>query len=83
MNKLVFVIVGANIAAIIFFVVDASVVTVNAGEVGVLLTWGQSDPNPLSPGLHIVNPISQKVAILNVQTQLSSDANAASSDPKM
>ena len=82
MRKLI-IIVGAGVigAVLLFAVVDASVVTINAGEVGVLLTFGQANPNPLEPGLHFINPITQSVARVNVQTQLASqDAAAASSD---
>jgi len=79
----IIIIVGAGVigAVLLFAFVDVSVVTIKAGEVGVLLTFGQADPNPLNPGLHLINPFTQSVARINFQTQLSSsDASAASSD---
>ena len=79
----IIIIVGAGVigAVLLFAFVDASVVTINAGEVDVLLTFGQADPNPLNPGLHLINPFTQSVARVNVQTQLvSQDIAAASSD---
>ena len=79
----IIIIVGAGVigAVLLFAFIDASVVTINAGEVGVLLTFGQANPNPLEPGLHLINPFTQSVARINVQTQLASqDAAAASSD---
>jgi len=82
MRKLI-IVVGAGVigAVLLFAFLDASVVTINAGEVGVLLTFGQANPNPLEPGLHLINPFTQLVARVNVQTQLASqDAAAASSD---
>ena len=62
MKKLI-IIVGAGVigAVLLFALVDASVVTINAGEVGVLLTFGQANPNPLNPGLHLINPFTQSV----------------------
>ena len=47
MKKLI-IVVGAGVigAVLISAFVDASVVTINAGEVGVLLTFGQANPNP-------------------------------------
>ena len=49
MRRLI-IVVGAGVigAVLLFAFVDASV----AGEVGVLLTFGQANPNPLEPGLH-------------------------------
>jgi regulator of protease activity HflC (stomatin/prohibitin superfamily) len=82
MKKLI-IIVGSGVicAVLLFAFVDASVVTINAGEVGVLLTFGQASPQPLNPGLHLINPFTQSVVRINVQTQLASqDAAAASSD---
>jgi prohibitin 2 len=77
------IVAGIGIVAVIIIsvVAIASMVTINAGNVGVKLTWGQADPTPLGPGLHFVLPIAQSISVLNVQTQLSTqEADAATSD---
>jgi prohibitin 2 len=81
MNLIVAGAIGIVTLIIIASLIILGVVTINAGNVGVLLTWGNADPTPLEPGLHFISPIGQSVQILNVQTQLSSQtAEAATSD---
>jgi regulator of protease activity HflC (stomatin/prohibitin superfamily) len=45
----------------------SSVRVVNAGYVGVLTTFGQVDDLPLQPGLHVVNPVSQRIVPVDVR----------------
>ena len=54
---------------------------INAGERGVLLTWGNPDNVPISEGIHFKIPIAQKVVIMDIKTQkYEADLTAASSD---
>lgn len=67
------------IIAVTVWYVMAGWKTVGAGERGVLLQWGAATGDPLAPGLHIVTPISQDVALMNVQVQVTTQPTEASS----
>lgn len=57
-----------------------SMITIPAGNRGVLLTWGQVT-GTLKEGLHFITPFAQQVQIMSVQTQkYETDASAASRD---
>lgn len=48
----------------------ASCETVETGERGVKMTWGDISSNePIQPGLHFVSPVGQDIETLNVRTQ--------------
>jgi regulator of protease activity HflC (stomatin/prohibitin superfamily) len=55
--------------------------TIQTGERGVMLTWGQANPQVLNEGLGFKAPFVQSVAIMDIQTQkYEADAAAASKD---
>lgn len=54
---------------------------INAGERGVLLTWGKPTSFAIEPGLHFKTPWMQSVEMFDVKTQkYETDASAASRD---
>lgn len=54
---------------------------IDAGERGVLLTWGRPAPSAIDPGLHFKTPWMQSVEIFDVKTQkYEADSSAASKD---
>jgi regulator of protease activity HflC (stomatin/prohibitin superfamily) len=56
-------------------------ITVGPGQRGVLMTWGKPSNSVLSPGLHVVLPVAQRVELINVRVQnYDSQENAASAD---
>jgi regulator of protease activity HflC (stomatin/prohibitin superfamily) len=61
---------GAVLVALVvlFFLAVSSVVTVPAGHVGVVDLFGQVRPQPLPPGLHLINPFA-RVHKMSVKTQ--------------
>ena len=63
-------VVGAIIGALILVVgLSAPFVEVPAGNVGVVTNFGSVQPGTLEPGLHIVIPIVQRVAIIDTRVQ--------------
>src|SRR5258707_8336647 len=63
-------IVGAVIGALILVAgLSAPFVEVPAGNVGVVTNFGSVQPGTLEPGLHIVIPIVQNVAIIDTRVQ--------------
>lgn len=78
--KLKIGLVGILVLGVLFMFVGP-VYTVDAGERGVLLTWGKVSSGAIGPGLHFKIPVVQSVAKFNVQTQkYDADATAASKD---
>jgi regulator of protease activity HflC (stomatin/prohibitin superfamily) len=54
---------------------------IDAGERGVLLTFGEATMQPMEPGLHFKTPFVQKVVRMSVRTEkYEADAGAASKD---
>lgn len=76
------IIVGVVAAAIILLAVFGSFATINAGERGILLTFGKAEERILQPGLQFKTPFTQSVVKIDVRTQKveSGALNAASSD---
>jgi regulator of protease activity HflC (stomatin/prohibitin superfamily) len=64
---------GAVVAAVLIVIAllsfAISSTTVQAGNVGVLLTFGRVEPGVLSPGFHLVVPVAQR--IVQVSTRVS------------
>lgn len=66
------------VAAFIFILILNPFVVVDAGERGVVLTWGAFEGQVLDPGLHFRIPIAQSVVKMNVRTEkLQIDASDA------
>lgn len=66
---------------VIVWLLAATIVIIDAGERGVLLTWGEAQETPLEAGLHFKTPIQQEVVHVDVRTQkVVADASAASKD---
>lgn len=54
---------------------------IDAGERGVLLTWGEADPIPKTEGFYFKWPIMQKIIKIDIKTQkYEADLSAASKD---
>ena len=63
-------VVGAIIGALILVAgLSSPFVEVPAGNVGVVTNFGSVQPGTLEPGLHIVIPIVQRVAIIDTRVQ--------------
>ncbi len=76
-------VIGAVIGGFIVLVgLSAPFVEVPAGNVGVVTNFGSVQPGTLEPGLHIVIPIVQRVAIIDtrVQPHQFQEIDAASSE---
>lgn len=80
---------GRIVGIIVFFIVliiliilaFSSLYTINAGDRGVLLTWGKAEVNPIGEGLHFKIPIAQDIVKMDIRTQkYEADLTAASSD---
>ena len=71
--------IGAAVAAIIFLVILNPFVKIDAGERGVLLKFGAVSPNVLGEGLHLLIPIMEKVARIDVKIQKSETRSEAAS----
>lgn len=66
---------------ILLIILFGSIYIINAGERGVLLTWGNPSQIPITEGIHVKIPIAQKIIKMNIQTQkYEADLTAASSD---
>lgn len=64
--------------ALFFF---STIYTIQAGERGVLLTFGKPDQVPKGEGLHFKMPFMQTITVLEVRTvKYEADASSASSD---
>jgi len=77
--------IGAGIAAglitVLLFVVGSSFTVISAGHTGVQVTFGEVNPQPLTEGVHMVNPISS-IADVDVRLQKAElkGANAGTKD---
>lgn len=71
-----------SIVAIILLLVGlGTFYVINAGERGILLTWGNPDPIPRAEGLHFKIPIAQTVKKMDVKTlKYEAELTAASQD---
>jgi len=68
-------------ALIVFIALLSIPYTIDAGERGVVLTWGSPSMEAKGPGLHGKIPFAQHVVKMVVQTQkYDADATAASKD---
>src|SRR3990167_2501542 len=76
--KVVVVVFGIVMAMILLF---SSFYIINAGQRGVLLTWGKADMLAKTEGLHVKIPLAQKIVKFDVKTQkYETHASAASKD---
>lgn len=76
--KFALLIFGVIILLIALF---GSFYTIDAGERGILLTWGSPDATPKEPGLHFKIPIAQTVKKMDVKVlRFDAQAGAASKD---
>lgn len=76
------IMLGVVTAAIILLAVFNSYATIDAGERGILLTFGKAEERILQPGLQFKTPFAQSVVKIDVRTQKveSGALNAASKD---
>ncbi|MEO6054341.1 MAG: prohibitin family protein [Chthoniobacterales bacterium] len=69
------------VGLIILIFVMKGVNVVNTGTVGVKRVWGKIDPNPIAPGLTVINPISSTIEIISTKlVPITAKVNAASKD---
>lgn len=68
MKKLL-ILIGLVVAGFIAILIINPFTVVEAGERGVVLTWGAYTGRTLEPGLHILIPIAQSVVKMNVRTE--------------
>jgi len=54
---------------ILFFALAKPFAIVNSGEMGIKVTTGEYDPNPLKPGLHFFIPIFQKIIVVDTKVR--------------
>lgn len=57
------------IALLVLILVLSSFYTIDSGQEGVLLTWGQAAATPVGPGIHAKMPIAQGVVKFDMRTQ--------------
>lgn len=75
------VIIPAIIVIFVFIVILNPFVIINAGERGVVLTFGKAGDETLTEGLHFRIPFVQKIIKMDVKVQKSqTDADSASKD---
>ena len=61
---------GGTAGAVLLVVgISAPLVEVPAGSVGVVMTWGQVQEGTLEPGLRVVVPVMQHVALVDTRVQ--------------
>ena len=66
---------------VVLAIVLSTIVTIDAGDRGVLLTFGKAEDVPLQSGLSFITPFVQQVVHVEVRTQkVEHDASAASKD---
>jgi len=70
---------AVGMALLFIFLILNPFVKINAGERGVLLNFGAVAPDVLDEGLHIMIPVMQKVARIDVQIQKSETRSEAAS----
>ena len=75
---------GALILVVGLIVVSTGFYQVDAGQRGVLMTWGSPSMVAIEPGIHLKIPVMQTVQTMDVQTlKYSATAEAASKDLQM
>lgn len=75
------IIIISSIIFIILSVLLLSVYKIDAGERGVLLTFGKANSNEMNEGIHFKIPFAQTVEIFEVRTQkIETTADSASKD---
>ena len=75
------VMIAFLLIVIILVVVFGTFYIINAGERGIVLTFGSPDLIPKAEGLHLKIPLVQKIIKMDIKTQkYEADASAASSD---
>lgn len=81
LKYVMFVVIALICGVVVLSLIFGSVYIINAGQRGVLLTWGEANPIPKGEGLHFKYPIAQKVIKMDIQTQkYEADLTAASRD---
>lgn len=76
--KKILVTLGLVIAILVAIIIINPFTVVQAGERGVVLTWGAYNGRTLEPGLHVLIPVAQSVVRMNVRTEkLQIDESAA------
>jgi regulator of protease activity HflC (stomatin/prohibitin superfamily) len=68
-KKIVRGVLTAVIAIILIVVAFSLFYTIESGQEGVILTWGQANPVSVQPGLHMKWPIAQSVLKFDMRTQ--------------
>lgn len=58
------------IALVLVFVLARPFVIINSGEVGILVTLGKYQDQPLSPGFHLIIPFVQKVIVQDTRMRV-------------
>lgn len=83
--KMVIFGVIAIICLIVFLIIIfGSIYTIDAGDRGIILTFGKASTEVIQPGFHLKMPIAQSVVVYSVRTQtikFDNPANAASATP--
>lgn len=70
-----------GLVLVIFFMSLSSIYQINAGERGIILSWGNPNSIPVSEGLHFKVPIRDDIVKMDVKTQkYEADLTAASRD---
>lgn len=60
----------AIIGLVLLFVVAKPFVIINSGEVGIKVTLGKFEDQPLYPGFHLLMPFAQKVVIVDTKVRV-------------
>lgn len=58
-----------SVAILLIVIVNKPFVIVSSGEVGIKATFGEYQPNPLKPGLHLFIPFLQDVIIVDAKVR--------------
>ena len=60
----------AIIFAVIVLVMAKPYAIINSGEVGIMVTTGKYNPEPLTPGIHLFIPVVQKILVVDTKVRL-------------
>ena len=74
-----FLILGGFFLALILFLVINPIVMIDAGQAGVVLTWGAVSDPTLEEGIHWIMPIRDKVVKMDVTIRKQEKGTTASS----
>ena len=55
---------------VVALVFTRPIVTINSGEIGIKVTGGKYDPQPLEPGFHFYLPFVQKIIIVDTKVRI-------------